>query len=756
LDIGLLCTPAPAYFVVGLSIPILLTALVGVALAGAVALTAGSGLLQSGRSITLAIALVVIVGVTAALDLAWGALARRRRGGRCPTLTDVGLHQVEVPGMGPKARHLATLSTAGFQIPPGWILPVDEDSWRTQSLSHLHRLLLASGHGRFIVRSCFDEEDGPARSYAGLYESHPWDLTETRTALEATVDAVLKSRASPRAAAYRGGDAPKGPTAILVQRRVDHTAHGFAASADVATGLRDRRLVDITSKDAPWSGYLDVVTDEVVGAPSDPALIRRVAALVRRVERHLGTPVEIEWGVERDTLWLYQARPLTALPKTQTWVQGQGLELPWHPLDPLSASFLLGDAAPVDLLRSALEAVGVEPPHRDAITCRQGRLYVEASAAHDLARVVADPTPSGWGGLARRAWQAWSLRDADEAFPTPPADPTALGPSGHLEALEALRIRTLKPLIDQQTQALLVAGLCERVLGDDAPPAAPRTAMDAAVDAVTRGALGPITAARRWLWWRADHPAALLAPRGLDDPTRLADEVSAVSKAPSAASSVPRPWLATLRDRALTLREVLGARLQGVNLQARHHARQLDAHLAERVDGWRPGDIAHVSLRELRTLVSDPLAAQDVLAQLSDRRLRWQTQEAARPPAVWRVDAQGETLSDPTPSPEAVARGAGLGGGAATGVLLVASDETTTDDARGRVLVAETPAARFTPLCLVASAVVMTRAGPLSHLAMVVRERGIPCVLLPELPAAMRAGICVTVDGDRGEVRHAE
>ena len=92
----------------------------------------------------------------------------------------------------------------------------------------------------------------------------------------------------------------------------------------------------------------------------------------------------------------------------------------------------------------------------------------------------------------------------------------------------------------------------------------------------------------------------------------------------------------------------------------------------------------------------------------------------------------------------------------ATGELLVASEATDPEQARGRVLFLEAPAARLTPICLVASAVLLARSGPLSHLAMVIRERGIPCVLVAELPAALGDGDRITVDAARGEVRRAD
>jgi pyruvate,water dikinase len=74
----------------------------------------------------------------------------------------------------------------------------------------------------------------------------------------------------------------------------------------------------------------------------------------------------------------------------------------------------------------------------------------------------------------------------------------------------------------------------------------------------------------------------------------------------------------------------------------------------------------------------------------------------------------------------------------------------------GEVLVAHSTDPSWTPLFLVASAVVLEVGGPLSHAAIVAREFGLPAVLnVRDSTRSLAEGETVTVDGNEGRVeRH--
>jgi pyruvate,water dikinase len=118
---------------------------------------------------------------------------------------------------------------------------------------------------------------------------------------------------------------------------------------------------------------------------------------------------------------------------------------------------------------------------------------------------------------------------------------------------------------------------------------------------------------------------------------------------------------------------------------------------------------------------------------------------------------------DSSPIPELPARGERLIGWAASpGRLLgtVRIVSSLTDGARlqqGEVLVAHATDPSWTPLFLVAGAIVLEMGGPLSHAAIVAREFGLPAVLnVPHATHLLQEGETVLVDGTLGIIDHTE
>ena len=72
----------------------------------------------------------------------------------------------------------------------------------------------------------------------------------------------------------------------------------------------------------------------------------------------------------------------------------------------------------------------------------------------------------------------------------------------------------------------------------------------------------------------------------------------------------------------------------------------------------------------------------------------------------------------------------------------------------GEVLVAQATDPSWTPLFMIAGAIVVERGGPLSHAAIVSRELGVPAVLNAQgATSALHSGEMVEVDGSTGEIR---
>ena len=120
----------------------------------------------------------------------------------------------------------------------------------------------------------------------------------------------------------------------------------------------------------------------------------------------------------------------------------------------------------------------------------------------------------------------------------------------------------------------------------------------------------------------------------------------------------------------------------------------------------------------------------------------------------WFVMEGDHILSDEHEEVQGGRTISGLAGspGVATGKVAIVLDPSQQHKvAMGDILVAPFTDVGWTPLFLVAGAVVTELCGPLSHSCVVAREYGVPAVVnIPEVTRILRDGDIVTVDGTRG------
>ena len=225
---------------------------------------------------------------------------------------------------------------------------------------------------RVAVRSSATAEDAAGTSFAGMHRSL-LDVTVTGDGVEqAVIDAVRACWASlftPRALAYRleRGLTDEPAIAVVVQQMVAPIVAGVLFSVDPA-GDRNHLVVEaawgegesvvsgtvepdtyllerpISSGGAPrlvslrvGSKSLRQVPDSAGGhrvEPTPPDAAGRptlsfdevvgLAELGLGVERHYGSPQDIEWAIDTDGVWLVQARPITTLddPQPSTGTDG--------------------------------------------------------------------------------------------------------------------------------------------------------------------------------------------------------------------------------------------------------------------------------------------------------------------------------------------------------------------------------------------------------------------------------------------------
>ncbi|HEX6345803.1 PEP/pyruvate-binding domain-containing protein [Umezawaea sp.] len=252
------------------------------------------------------------------------------------SLDTVGL--ADVGDVGRKSAVLGELRAAGLPVPEGYVLPAEVldrllASGRTDALElpgdvveELDALALRLGGTAVAVRSSAVEEDLPGVSYAGQYET-VLDVAGAGD-LIAAVRTCWASAFSDRVATYQGTRALGAGRRIgvLIQHMVPAEAAGVAFSANPVTGDRNEvlvsavrglgdRLVSGQSTPDEWSVRDGVA---VLASGAERAITAEQAALVadlaQRIELRFGAPQDVEWAIADGTLWLLQARPITALP----------------------------------------------------------------------------------------------------------------------------------------------------------------------------------------------------------------------------------------------------------------------------------------------------------------------------------------------------------------------------------------------------------------------------------------------------------
>jgi len=225
--------------------------------------------------------------------------------------------------VGTKAAVLARLLRAGHRVPTGAVLPVGAATARLDSGG------IASLGDIVAVRSSATNEDLIEASFAGQYATVLGVDSHADGAVRRAIETVLASVESAHAQSYaRGVDLGGAAMAVLVHTQVAAARAGVAFSADPVTG---DDVVAVSAVDGLGDALVsgEVTPDEWkvehtgtarrVGDAEqvlDEHDVARIADLARRVSEDLDVAVDIEWAIDDEgTLWLLQARPITALPR---------------------------------------------------------------------------------------------------------------------------------------------------------------------------------------------------------------------------------------------------------------------------------------------------------------------------------------------------------------------------------------------------------------------------------------------------------
>jgi pyruvate,water dikinase len=663
---------------------------------------------------------------------------------------------------GAKAANLARAAAAGLPVLPGFVIlppgraPAASTAGTAATAPAGPEALRGAWHdlggadGRpLVVRSSSVHEDTAESSMAGRFESvldvRGWD---------AFTAAVRRVRASAAGVALPGGaaGAAEAGMSVLVQPMLDARAGGVMFGADPVEGRFDRILVSAVSGgpdrlvDGSTQGVRFQLTRHGRRLHTEPELPRRdwplnrrmlaqLVRLARRAERVHGGPQDIEFGFDADgTLWLFQARPITAMtarPARRARLLGPGPVAETLPdvLQPLEEDLWL---APMNQgLILALDIAGAAP--RRKLRREPVVLAVDGRAAADLVRLGAaaaphpvlhfiNPAPG-----ARRAAAAWRMgrlraalpllardlmADVDRQLAELPAPRRML--SGELLGAAAWGRTVLVSLHAQESLAgVLLAG--------DTGTTAAGEALAVLGEGRAAGPTDDELIAR--------HPVLLaLLPPTLGERPALPADVA---------------WHGLARGAGfLSLREGLRLRIRWVQEMQAAMVRELGSRMDTHCTAGERGRIALLRWSELSAVAESGTRPADLAA-------RTPRPGTAPLPAAFR-------LADGRPVAVALDRrrgdggtGQGAGGGQGTGTAWHGEGDRPAD----AVLVVRSLAPSLAPLLPGLSGLVAETGSVLSHLAVLAREQGVPTAVgvqgaLDRYPP----GTPLRVDGGSGAV----
>lgn len=647
--------------------------------------------------------------------------------------------------VGSKAASLARAARRGLPVLQGWVLPVEViESRRTNphdfhlALDQLWAAILETwGSPAVIVRSSSPVEDTENSSMAGRFESI-LDVGDPRS-FEAAVEAVAES-----------GESIGAAMAVLVQPMVKAKLGGVLFTADPVDGQTDRLLVAAVDEgpDALVSGrrggvryalsrqgrVLDVSGETDIKLGTSTRL--KLVLLGRKVEEVYGGSQDIEWAIdERDVLRLLQARPITAqAPKVdkRSPIYGPGPLAETFPdaLSPLESDLWLEPMTAA--LSQALVLAGVVDTKR--LAKRPLTIAPGGRPAVDLALIGALPTrgliaridPRPGVRRLRASWRVGRLRaalpglakdileqvDAElAAFP----DPAELDHRSSLVALSRAR----HMLFSIHGYEILVGLLSE---GDTTASSTAAVALRELAYGRAEGWSDPSIVAR--------YPSvlALVPPR-----------IGEISQLPQINGVPSRSVEPTNDDANASLREALRLRVRWVQELTVRISIELGRTLTSSGVLARPDEIRWLSLDELPAVIDGRLGLLDIGDRIP--------QVMVPPlPARFRVAMDGRIVTDRSRRE-----------GANTGVSVGRAEGRCVHDPgsiqAGEILVVRTLDPSLAAVLPRIAGLIAETGSPLSHLAILAREFGVPAVVNVEGALALYPpGTSVVIDGTTGEI----
>ena len=169
----------------------------------------------------------------------------------------------------------------------------------------------------------------------------------------------------------------------------------------------------------------------------------------------------------------------------------------------------------------------------------------------------------------------------------------------------------------------------------------------------------------------------------------------------------------------------------------------------------QPNDIFFLTLDEVRQWIQDPKALADARLRIAFRRARHNAFLTAQSlPSTFTRHPNACRDIDPCTCQNQL-RGLPASAGCVRARIRVIRDlqKDAADFRHGEIIAAVSTDVGWTPLFLLASAILTEQGGPLSHAVVVAREYGIPAIVsIPNLLASVKTGDLVTICAEKGIV----
>ena len=248
---------------------------------------------------------------------------------RATALIPLCAPELNVQSGGRKAALLHELVTAGFPVPPGFVIAPDTD------LNHIENALepaiAALGGYPVAVRSSAQLEDLNDASFAGQYATR-LEVSRLAELLEAIVS-CRTSAVSQQAVSYldkNGLGKSHARVSVLVQKQVQASVAGVTFSIHPQTGHEEHALLEccrglgerlVSGQTSPTRYVLYLEDGRVLernpGTEDlhlDQETLGKVCRYTLEIQAHFGVPQDVEWALDSEgEVWILQSRPITRI-----------------------------------------------------------------------------------------------------------------------------------------------------------------------------------------------------------------------------------------------------------------------------------------------------------------------------------------------------------------------------------------------------------------------------------------------------------